>query len=104
MPTQAERQPPVERIVVATDGSETAGSAVAWASELADRYGAELVLLRVVADADADVEASLEEQAHEIAGTRARARLKVHPDAARGIVEGAEEEGADLLVIGNVGM
>ena len=33
-----------------------------------------------------------------------RATLKIHPDVSRGIVEGAAEEGADLLVVGNVGM
>ena len=97
-------RPPVERIVVATDGSETAGRAVAWASELADRYGAELILLRVAGEPDADAEAILEEQARATAGKRVRAKLKIHSDPSRGIVEGAEEEGADLLVVGNVGM
>ena len=104
MSTQAETGRTLKRVVVATDGSQTAGRAVAWAAELADRYEAELVLLRVVAEPDPEAEASVHEQAQELAGTRVRARLKVHPDASRGIVEGAEEEGADLLVVGNVGM
>jgi ubiquinone biosynthesis protein len=104
MPTRAERQPPVKRIVVATDGSQTAGRAVAWASELARRYGAELVLLRVLGEPDADAEGRLEEQAQALEGVDVRAKVKVHPDASRGIVEGAEEEAADLLVVGNVGM
>jgi ubiquinone biosynthesis protein len=103
MPTQAESGPSVERIVVATDGSETAGRAVAWASELAARYDAELVLLQVVVEATPGAEEKLQEQARALAA-RARGKVKVHPDASRGIVEGADEEGADLLVVGNVGM
>jgi ubiquinone biosynthesis protein len=60
--------------------------------------------VRVVAEPDPDAETSVEEQAHALGRPRARAKLKVHPDASRGIVEGADEEGADLLVVGNVGM
>ena len=104
MSTRAETGPSVERIVVATDGSQTAGRAVGWAAELARRYTAELVLLRVVAEPDPEAEASVQEEAQALVGTRARAKLKVHPDASLGIVEGAEEEEADLLVVGNVGM
>ncbi|MGH3033659.1 MAG: AarF/UbiB family protein [Gaiellaceae bacterium] len=104
MSTRAETGPSVERIVVATDGSQTAGRAVGWAAELARKYAAELVLLRVVAEPDPEAEASVQEEAQALVGTRARAKLKVHPDASLGIVEGAEEEGADLLVVGNVGM
>jgi ubiquinone biosynthesis protein len=103
MSTPAETRPSLMRIVVATDGSETAARAVAWAAELARRYEAELVLLGVATKPDAELEATLAEQARELP-PRARARLKVHEDASRGIVEGAEEEGADLLVVGNVGM
>jgi ubiquinone biosynthesis protein len=103
MSTQAETRPPLTRIVVATDGSETAGRAVAWAAELARRYDAELILLGVAAEEDAELEAALAEQARHLA-TQARAKTKVHEDASRGIVEGAEEENADLLVVGNVGM
>jgi nucleotide-binding universal stress UspA family protein len=36
----------VQRVVVATDRSQTAERAVAWADELAGRYGAELVFSR----------------------------------------------------------
>src|SRR6266567_7546745 len=53
------------KIVVATDRSETAQRAVAWAAQLAQGFGGELVL------------------------------LNVRP---------AEEENADVLVVGNVGM
>ncbi|MBD0291310.1 MAG: universal stress protein [Thermoleophilia bacterium] len=94
----------IARIVVATDGSPTAGRAVAWAAGEAHRSDAELVLLRVVAEPDAAAEAETAEQAREAAGPRGRAKVKVHDDPARGIVEGAEEEHADLLVVGNVGM
>jgi ubiquinone biosynthesis protein len=103
MSTQAETRPPISRIVVATDASPTAGRAVVWAAELAHRYEAELVLLCVAPESNPELEAALGEQARELAAP-ARTKLKVHDDASRGIVEGAEEEGADLLVVGNLGM
>jgi nucleotide-binding universal stress UspA family protein len=39
----------MDRIVVATDRSETAERAVEWAADLARRFGSELVLVQVLA-------------------------------------------------------
>jgi predicted unusual protein kinase regulating ubiquinone biosynthesis (AarF/ABC1/UbiB family)/nucleotide-binding universal stress UspA family protein len=94
----------MQRIVVATDGSETAQRAVVWAADLAARAEADLVLLRVVDDAAAADASALQEEATRAAGPRGRARVLVHTDPSRGIVAGAEEEGADVLVVGNAGM
>jgi predicted unusual protein kinase regulating ubiquinone biosynthesis (AarF/ABC1/UbiB family)/nucleotide-binding universal stress UspA family protein len=94
----------VQRIVVATDRSETAGRAVAWAADLAARTDAELVLLQVVADSEAVDESTLQAEAERVAGARGHARVHVDPDPSRGIITAAEEERADVLVVGNAGM
>ncbi|HEY7004337.1 MAG TPA: AarF/UbiB family protein [Gaiellaceae bacterium] len=104
MASQSTSNGDIERIVVATDGSPTAARAVEWAAAEARRCEAELVLLRIVPEPDAEAEAAIAGQAHAAAGELGRGRVKVSPDPARGIVEGADEERADLLVIGNVGM
>jgi len=86
----------------------TAERAVAWAGELAGRYSAELVLLQVIPEnGEVDVEAaeeSLYKLAREIAGERGRAAVRVHADPPQAIVDVAEAEGADVLVVGNAGM
>jgi ubiquinone biosynthesis protein len=97
----------VRRVLVATDRSETAEHAVAWAAEMAERYLAELVLLRVFVPPgapDAEAEEDLREHAEEVAGERGRAKLVVGEDPAKAIVDAADDEDADVLVVGNVGM
>ena len=99
----------MQRVVVATDRSQTAERAVAWAGELAGRYGAELVIVQVIPAENGEVdiaeaEASLLELARELAGERGRARVRIHPDPPRAIVDAAIDEGADVLVVGNAGM
>jgi ubiquinone biosynthesis protein len=93
------------RVLVATDRSETAQRAEAWAADLAGRFGAELVLLQIVppsADSEAaDAEARLGEVARELGG---RAVVRVDADAPRAIVGEADAEDADVLVVGNAGM
>ena len=98
----------MQRVVVATDRSQTAERAVAWAGELAGRYDAELVIVQVIPAENGEVdiaeaEASLLELARELAGERGRARVRIDPDPPRAIVDAAIDEGADVLVVGNVG-
>ena len=114
-------------VAVGTDGSDTAAKAVDFAMDLAERYGAELVVAssyRPVSEArvkreqrDApeevqwainpteDVDATLrsvEEQAKERGlKTVSEARMG---DPADILCEIAEERGADVLVVGNKGM
>jgi ubiquinone biosynthesis protein len=102
----------IERILVATDRSDTATRAVEWAAEMADRYSAELLLLQVVAPEHVIAGASdgtpaaddLRQFAQRLAGGRARARLEYDSDPAQTIVRVADEERADVVVVGNRGM
>jgi ubiquinone biosynthesis protein len=108
----------VNRIMVATDRSQSAGRAVDWAAAMAERYGAELVLLQVVVpETVAGTEAGAAEAtragfaaeelarlAQDIAGPRGKARVVVDTDPARGIVRAAEQDAVDVLVVGNLGM
>jgi nucleotide-binding universal stress UspA family protein len=85
-------------IVVGTDGSETAQTAVDAAVELARLSGASLELV------------SASEAALDAAGARAGAAgvtAQLHAregDAADAILDVAEELGADLIVVGNKGV
>ncbi len=102
----------IERILVATDRSDSATRAVEWAAEMAERYAAELLVLQVVAPehligstpAAATTGAELAELARRLAGERGRARLEYDSQPAEAIVQVAEEEGADIIVVGNVSM
>ena len=90
------------KVVVATDRSETAQRAVAWAAELAGRFNAELILLNVRPEHEDGAEDLL--RADAAALPNARAIFRVDHDIPGGIVRAAEEENADVLVVGNVGM
>ena len=101
----------MRRILVATDRSETADRAVAWAAEMAERYGAELLVLRVLAPGNVQNGGSAREAAAELArlaeqaaGPRGRARVETDDDPSRAICAVASEEGADVVVVGNVDM
>jgi nucleotide-binding universal stress UspA family protein len=115
------------RIVVGTDGSETAKQAVREATELAKKTGASLDIVsaydpvpssrlreeRLEAPADIehtvspseDVDATLAEAAQEVeaAGVPVRTFAR-QGEPADAILDVAEEEKADLIVVGNKGM
>ena len=100
----------VRKVLVATDQSESAGHAVRWAADMAERFSAELILLQVVPpspDGPVDHEDtvdSLRAMADELAGPRGRARVVVDADPARGIVQATDDLGVDVCVVGNLGM
>lgn len=102
----------VQRILVATDRSDTATQAVEWAAEMAGRYSAELLLVRVVSPehvaggdlSTAGAVAELAELAERLAGRRGRARLEFDSRPAETIVQVAQEERADIVVVGSVSM
>jgi nucleotide-binding universal stress UspA family protein len=114
----------MQRIVVATDRSETSERAVEWAADLASRFTAELLLVQVLAPSHADLaegvrtddldgiddhvlnamRADLHRLAQEIAGPSGRARVVVDDQPAEAIVAVADEEHADVIVVGNAGM
>jgi nucleotide-binding universal stress UspA family protein len=114
-------------IVVGTDGSETAGKAVAAAVELARLAGAALEVVsayepvpaqrlraearQVPADLEwminprEDVETTLREVADAAAEAGVEARTYAREgDPADAILDVAEERGSDLIVVGNKGM
>jgi ubiquinone biosynthesis protein len=97
----------VRRVLVATDRSETAERAVRFAADMAERYDAELFLLRVLlAEGGVSAEAGRElaEHAKEVAGERGRSAVMIAEDPAEAIVEAAKREAADVVVVGSVGM
>jgi nucleotide-binding universal stress UspA family protein len=95
--------PRVRRILVGTDLSETAGRAVAWAADMAARYEAELLLVRVVATDTAGAREELDRYAAGVA-PGATTLVAVGEDPADAIVEAIERERADVVVVGSVGM
>jgi ubiquinone biosynthesis protein len=96
----------IERIVVASDRSETATRAVAWAAEMARRYEAKLTVVQVYVPgpAPAGAQAELAAYAQETAGPAAGAHVSAGEEPAAAIVAAAEDENADVLVVGNIGM
>jgi len=97
----------VRRVLVATDRSETAERAVRFAAEMAQRYAAELVLLRVLLSDDgtlAEAGRDLAEYARELSGESGRSAVVIAEDPAEAIVAAAVREQADVVVVGSVGM
>jgi nucleotide-binding universal stress UspA family protein len=115
------------RIVVGTDGSETAGEAVAQAVELAKQAGAQLSLVSAYQpvssrrtegeqlDAPADVQheigpredVNLILEAAAAAAKKEGVEVQIHPvegNPGDAILNVAEQVGADLIVVGNKGM
>ena len=101
----------IQRILVATDRSDTATKAVEWAAEMSGRYGADLLVLQVIApehltgqDAGGAAADQLAALTREVCGERGRTLLVYDSDPAGAIVRTCEEERVDLVVVGNVGM
>jgi ubiquinone biosynthesis protein len=106
----------IRRVLVATDGSARATRAVAWAAELADRYQAELHLLRVIVpkigttpgaaereQAHRD-EVTLRQEAETLVGERGRGHVAIHEKPAHAICQTAFDNQIDAIVMGNAGM
>ena len=114
-------------LVVGTDGSETANEAVKQAMQLAQRLGATVHLvsayepvpegrlreerqqipedLQWMVNPREDVDATLEEAGKTL--KEAGVTVQIHAregDPADAILDVAEEQGADLIVVGNKGM
>ena len=97
----------VRLVLVATDRSETAERAVRFAAEMAQRYGAELLVLRVLigeSGSRAEVAEELAGHVETLAGERKRSAVVSGDDPAEAIVDAARREKADVLVVGSVGM
>jgi ubiquinone biosynthesis protein len=97
----------VRLVMVATDRSETAERAVRFAAEMAARYEAELLVLRVLVGGNgtrAEAVRDLEEYVTGLDGERKRASVVSGEDPAEAIVDAARRENADVIVVGSVGM
>ena len=90
------------KVVVATDRSETARKAVAWAADFAGKSEGELVLLQVLSEPVDGAEEALAGDAAAL--DRARAIVEVDPDVAAAVIRTVDDEQADVLVVGNAGM
>ena len=114
-------------IVVGTDGSDTARKAVQQATELAQQVGASISLVSAyepvsnqrlrdekrevpkdmewMVNPREDVEATLKEASEEVGGAGVQVETFAREgDAADAILDVAEEQNADLIVVGNKGM
>ena len=103
----------IERILVGTDRSATAAQAVRWAGDVAERFAADLLVLQVMppTDGDGEDDASLARAADdlrrevaELVGPGVRCSVVAHADPAQAIVDAAEADGTDLVVVGSQGM
>jgi predicted unusual protein kinase regulating ubiquinone biosynthesis (AarF/ABC1/UbiB family)/nucleotide-binding universal stress UspA family protein len=108
----------ITRVMVGTDLSQTASRAVGWATDFAERFGAELHLVQVIVPTNpvdtefgnsertraAAASESLLVEARRLAGDRGRSHVVVDTDPAMAIVGAAEEAEIDVLVVGNAGM
>ena len=110
----------VERIIVASDGSEGALAAMRWAADEAERWDADVVAVHaweftplvVATEAPIDL-AELRRQADVLLDDQVRAAFGSREDRvvrkvvedlpARAILDGAKEANADLIVIGSRG-
>jgi ubiquinone biosynthesis protein len=109
---------PVTRVMVGTDRSETAERAVSWAASFADRFEAELHIVQVIVPQNpgstqygaaegtraAGAADDLEKYVRELAGERGHAHVVIDDDPAMAIVQAAEDQTIDVLVVGNAGM
>jgi nucleotide-binding universal stress UspA family protein len=117
----------IQTITVGTDGSDTASKAVEFALDIAEKFGAKVVvassyrpvsedrLRREQADAPEDIQWSInptEDVDSALRGVEEKARergLEVTSEARQGdpadvLCEIAEQHDSDLLVVGNKGM
>ncbi|MCA1831867.1 MAG: universal stress protein, partial [Actinobacteria bacterium] len=91
----------MKRIIATTDGSERAGRAVTFASQMAQCFGADLTLIHVRKPGAAYPEPAIRAQAEQ---AKASVEIVEAEKPAEAICETAEDLDADAIVIGNYGM
>jgi nucleotide-binding universal stress UspA family protein len=92
-----------ERILVGTDGSATATKAVDRAVEVARATGAALTVLHVGSGDKGEKVLAAAADRHKASGIKLETQLRAG-DPATVLTDAAEQEGYDLLVVGNKGM
>lgn len=103
-------------ILVGVDQSEGAANALRWASQLASRVGAEVIVMTGFQPTDSEMppgrlETLIAREERELAAWLETLQLDdvpmrtvvEHGDPRQGILDVADREGADLIVIGRVG-
>ena len=109
-----------KKILVGTDGSDSAAKAVKHATELATSMGAELVLVHAFPAPRTDVGSTFGRtdaypgleigqavlrDAEKHFGKKVKIKSVLREgDPAEGLIDVAEEEGVDLIIVGNKGM
>jgi nucleotide-binding universal stress UspA family protein len=109
-----------KKILVGTDGSDSATKAVSHASAMAEAMGAELVLIHIYPAPRSDVgstfgrtdaypgqeigQAVLRDAEKHFGGKVKIKSVLREGDPAEGLIDVAEEEGIDLIIVGNRGM
>ena len=106
----------MKHILVGADGSTGAANAMRWASQLASRHGAEVIVMTGFQPTDSELrpgrlETLIARQEQELASWSEAAHLDdvpvrtivEHGDHRPGILAVADREDADLIVIGRVG-
>jgi nucleotide-binding universal stress UspA family protein len=91
------------RILVGTDGSPTAALAVDRAVEVARAFGATLTILSAGRPPRASLVVEGEANRHAGSGVKIETAV-VDGDAASALLDYVQNEGVDLLVVGNRGM
>jgi ubiquinone biosynthesis protein len=94
----------LSRVLVGTDLSPTSERAVEWAAELAERFEAELLVLQVVTENPSAAADELAQFAERVVGPETRTRVATGDEPAAAIVQAAQDEKADVLVLGSAGM
>jgi nucleotide-binding universal stress UspA family protein len=109
-----------KKILVGTDGSDSATKAVTHAAAMAEAMGAELVLIHVYPSPRSDVgstfgradaypgqeigQAVLRDAEKHFGGKVKIKSVLREGDPAEGLIDVAEEENIDLIIVGNRGM
>jgi nucleotide-binding universal stress UspA family protein len=98
--------PPFPRVLIPLDGAPGGDEIIPYAVDVAGTKGVEYTLLRVLDKPGtrawrATIEAALAAEAETLRsrGLTVRTRVVVHEDAARGILDYANEAGADLIAM-----
>jgi nucleotide-binding universal stress UspA family protein len=93
-------------IIVGTDGSERAGGAVDEAAAIAKATGASVHVVRAVSGPGGDAEGEAERAAETLRGEGV-SDVETHviqDDPSEALITAADQQGADLIVVGNKGM
>lgn len=91
-----------KKVLIATDGSPTAGRAAQAGADLAKAVGAAVLVLHVGEPGEGKT--VLEQTAKAVGNGLKVAMKSVAGDPADKIIETAEKDGCDLIVVGNKGM